>query len=55
MYLGNKVQGAILGVAITDAHPSNRDVLDGVIILRSRQTNSIRDSRTAADLHRRTT
>lgn len=35
-YLGNRVPWAALGVAITDAHPAHRDVLDGVIILKTR-------------------
>lgn len=30
--LGNLVQRAALGVAITDTHPPHRDVFDGVII-----------------------
>lgn len=34
-YLGNWVQRAALGVAVTDTHPAHRDVFDGVIILRT--------------------
>lgn len=39
-YLGNGVQRAALGVAVTDAHPAHRDVFDGVIIL-TRQVHAV--------------
>lgn len=41
MYLGDQVQGAALGVAVADAHASNRDVLDGVVILRGDRKSTV--------------
>lgn len=36
-YLGNRIPGAALGVAITDTHPAHRDIFDRVIILETRE------------------